>query len=253
MTIGCLSEFLLDPSRLSITLISISLAVVIFLVLKKINFSTRSRIFLVYGHLTFLFFPVILYSTHIGCGMLCMPCHNNLFHLVSYALPTTLIASTLTGFVAIPLIYKFSSKKIMIESEWISNFIRKYSKKMNIKTPMLYAIDDAKPFAFSFRSFISTIFMSIGLMEILNKEEIKAVLLHEMSHIKQKSSILKFSGHILRFFSPLSLLAGFHNESSLEEKKADDFVVKMQGTGKYLLSAKKKLNEYEIIKKKTNL
>lgn len=253
MAIGCLSGFLLDSGRFPIMLISISLAVVMFVLLRKMNFSTKSKVLLVYGHLTFLFFPVVLYSTHIGCGVLCMPCHNNIFHLISYAIPTTLVASTLAGFIAIPVLYSFSSKRIMIKSKWINNFIKRHSKRMNIKKPRLYSMDDAKPFAFSFKSFISAIFVSVGLMEILNKEEIKAVLLHELSHIKQKSSILKLSGQILRFFSPLSLLAGFHNDSSIEEKKADDFVVEIQGTRKYLLSAKEKLNEYERIRKQTNL
>lgn len=251
MSIGCLTDFIVDPVRFAIIISSILLAATIFITLKKFSFSNRTRITLIYGHLISLFFPVVLYSTHMGCGMLCAGCYNSVFHLIGYALPMTLIASTVTGFVAIPLLYTFSSRKIMMESNWVKNFVKGHSKKLNIKTPRLYAIDDAKPLAFSFKSFISAIFMSVGLTDILNKKETESVLLHELSHIKEKSSILKFSDNVMRFFSPLSLLAGFHYESGEEEKKADDFVVKVQGSGKYLLSAKKKLNEYESVKKKS--
>jgi Zn-dependent protease with chaperone function len=251
--IGCLADFVIDPGTFSLILISLSLAVISLYVLKKHSFSIKSRTLLIYGHLTFLFFPFILYGTHVGCGVLCMPCYENVLHLVSYVLPTTLIASTLAGFVALPTLYTVSSKKMMIKNKPISDFVKKNSKKINIKIPRIYAIDNVKPMAFSFRSYISAIFLSVGLMEILNKKETEAVLLHELAHIKQKSSILKLSDHILRFFSPLSLLSGFHHDSSKDEKEADDFVIRVQGTDKYLFAAKGKINEYEKTNEKSSI
>ncbi len=250
---GCLSNFAMSPDIVPFIILSVSLAVITFILLKKYSFSIKSRTLLIYGHLTLLFFPFILYSTHLGCGVLCMPCHQNIFHLISYALPATLIASTLAGFIAIPALYIFSSKKMAIKNKSVIDFVKRYSKKLNIRTPRVYAIDDSKPVAFSFRSFISAIFLSVGLLDIMNEKETKAVLLHELAHIKQKSSILKLSDHLLRFFSPLSLLTRFHHDSNQGEREADDFVVRIQGTDRHLLSAKRKLNDYEETKEKSNL
>jgi Zn-dependent protease with chaperone function len=174
-----------------------------------------------------------------------MPCAENILHVLGYALPTTLLVGTLTGFIAIPVLFRLSSKKSEIDVKWIINFVKKQSKLMNIKVPKMYIADNAKPVAFSFRSLKSAIFMSVSMFEIMNKQEIKAIILHELAHIKQKSSVLKFSNSLLRYVSPLSILARFNMDSGPEEEKADEFVVKTQGTDRYVLSAKRKLAEYE--------
>jgi Zn-dependent protease with chaperone function len=242
---GCFMGYAVDPDKLILISGSVFLAVLTFALLRKFNFSTKIRISLIYGHLSFLFFPLAIYSINMSCGIFCMSCYNNLFHLAIYALPTTLIASTVAGFVVIPTLYTFTNKKMVIKNTWITKFVSIQSKKLNVKMPKLYAINKANPIAFSFRSFKSAIFLSVGLFEILNKKEIKAVLLHELAHLKQRSSALKLSNHFLRFFSPLSVLTRFHHDSNSEETEADNYVVTIQGTDRYLLSAKKKLNEYE--------
>jgi Zn-dependent protease with chaperone function len=249
MTIGCLTEFLIDPGRFLLVLLSVSFAIVLLIVLKKGKFSTKSRVMIIYGHLTSLVFPFVLYATHFSCSVMCMPCSENMLHLLGYALPTTLLLGTLGGFIAIPVLFRLSSKRSAIDVKWIINFVKKQSNKMNIKVPKLYVMDNAKPAAFSFRSLKSAIFMSVGMFEVMNKQEIKAIILHELAHIRQKSSILKFSNSLLRVISPLSILARFNQDSSREEEKADEFVVEAQGTDKHLLSAKRKLDAYESVLK----
>lgn len=242
---GCLMGLGIGPDKAILMFLSVFLAVLALAALKKFNFSTKSRVTLIYAHLSFLFFPFILYSVNLGCGAMCMSCYSNITHMVLYALPTTLLVSTLVGFVVIPVFYTFSNKKREIKTTWIVNFVRRYSEKLNMRIPKLYAVDKAKPMAFSFRSFKSAIFMSVGLLDIMNINETKAVLLHEMAHIKQKSSIMKLSNSFLRVFSPLSILARFNHDSSKEEIMADDFAAKTQRTKRHLLSAKRKINEYE--------
>ena len=83
------------------------------------------------------------------------------------------------------------------------------------------------------------------MTEILSKKELQAVLLHELAHIKEKSSALKVSSTIMNIFSPFSRLAGFGNNITKEEHKADSFVVKTQKTSKYLQAAKSKIGEFE--------
>ena len=104
-------------------------------------------------------------------------------------------------------------------------------------------MDKAKPIACSFKSFRSAIFVSVGMLDILSKKEIQAVLLHELAHIKQRSSVLKFSSFLMNVLSPLSLLARFHHDTSKEEREADKFAIRVQRTSKYINSAKKKISE----------
>ena len=158
-------------------------------------------------------------------------------------MPSAIAIGTLAGFVVIPSFYMFSSRRQSKNKELVS-FVRKYSRLMKIRMPNIYIIDKAKPVAFSFKSFKSAIFISVGMLDILNKKEIQAVLLHELAHIKQKSSIMKFSSSLLRL-SPLSVLARFHHDTGKEEHEADMFAIRTQGTPKYIRSAKSKIRNYK--------
>lgn len=243
MNIGCIIT-LIDIEKVFLSVLSITFATIIVLALKKYNnMSTKTKLFLIYSHLVFLFFPLVLLTTNFACGALCMSCYNKTLNLIIYALPSTLLLSTLAGFIVIPSFYMMSNKKREIKSKDILSFVRSQSKGLGIKTPKLYAIDKAKPIAFSFRSYKSAIFLSIGLLDIMKKKEIEAVILHELSHIKQKASAMKLSSHIMKF-SPMSVLARFHHDSSEEEKTADGYAIKIQGTERYIISAKQKVERF---------
>ena len=88
----------------------------------------------------------------------------------------------------------------------------------------------------------SAIFVSKKLLSILNRKELEAVLLHELAHISSKSSVFKVSAFLMNF-SPLSIFNSFGGDLTLEEKKADEFVIKMQKTNRHLLSAKRKMEK----------
>ncbi len=242
MNIGCIIT-LIDIEKVFLSMLSITFAAVIVLALKKYNMSTKTKIFLIYSHLVFLFFPLVLLTTNFACGALCMSCYNKTVNLIIYALPSTFLLSTLAGFIVIPSFYMMSNKKREIKSKELLGFVRKQSANLGIKTPKLYAVDKAKPVAFSFRSYKSAIFLSIGLLDIMKKKEIEAVILHELSHIKQKASAMKLSSHIMRF-SPLSALARFHHDSGADEYKADRFAVRIQKTNRYIKSAKRKVDRF---------
>lgn len=241
--IGCFAGLVVDVDKLILTSISLSFAIAFLIFIKKFNLSTKVKVGLIYGHLILLFFPLVLLTTDFACGAMCMPCAGDTFAMASYALPSALALGTLAGFVVIPSFYMFSNKRQMKNTEIIS-LVRKYSRRLKIKTPKIYIIDKAKPIAFSFKSFRSAIFVSVGMLDILNKKELHAVILHELAHIKQKSSVLKISSSILNILSPLSLLARFHHDTGKEEIEADKFAIKTQGTSKYINSAKKKIKTY---------
>jgi Zn-dependent protease with chaperone function len=218
-----------------------AMAFAAFLLLRT-NVSNKGKIALIYAHLTFLFFPFVLLATNSACGALCMQCHNNYPMLISYALPGALAASSVAGLFVAPAFYTLSSRR-KLRNRHIRDFVRTHAARLNIKTPALYLVDRAKPMAFSFRSLRSSIFLTVGLLDVLNKKELEAVLLHELAHIKQRSSMMKFSVSVMKVFSPFSLVAKFHDRNR-EEDIADGFAVSIQKTGSYVKSAKRKVGAF---------
>ena len=102
-------------------------------------------------------------------------------------------------------------------------------------TPMAYSITNIKP----------SIFLSVGLCELLNKKEREAVLLHELYHIKNNSSFWKFSMSNMKMFSRLSSLSSIKTSLEREEKDADLFAINVSGTDRFLNSAKQKINNFK--------
>jgi len=245
MRIGCLAEIPLDPPRLLLTLFSFSVALAIFFILKRFNLSTKTKVALIYSHLIALFFPFILFTTNAACGAMCVQsCYSNIYNIIAYSLPTTVAVSSVAGFFIIPAMFVFSSKK-EISNKKLLNFVAKYSKMLRIKPPKIYLLDKAKPVAFSFKSFKSAIFLSVGLLDLLSKKEIESIILHELAHVKNRSSVLKVSNLVFRF-SPLSAIASFSGDTTSEERKADHFAIEIQKTSRYINSSKRKLDKFEL-------
>lgn len=238
MTDACFLAVSADQTKIFLAAASFVFATVSIFFLRK-NFSNKIKISLIYTHLATIFFPFVLFSTNLACGAWCLPCFNEPVSLVFLSLPTTLLFAGIAGFVAIPGFYLFSRKSYPLRQKSLAGFVSFHAKKLQMKAPKLYLLDRAKPVAFSFKTFRSAIFLSVGMLDILTKKEIEAVLLHELYHIKSKSSLFKFSSHLLKF-SPFSILKNFSTELSEEEKKADGFVESMQKTAIHLLSAKRK-------------
>jgi len=245
MPIGCFAGFVIDMNKILLIGSSLLFAVVILLILKGFRLSTKAKIGFIYLHLISLFFPFVLLTTEAGCGLACMPCGNSLASLAVLALPTTLVFSTIASFFVIPGFYMFFNRRAETENGHIIKFTKKHSRRMSMKMPKIYIFDDAKPVAFSFKSFKLMMFLSVGLIDILSKKELEAVILHELGHLKRKASVLTTSVSLVRFFSPLSLVLRFNHDSGKEEVYADRFAVRVQGTDKYLRSAKRKMDEFE--------
>ena len=244
MPIGCFIGIPIDQTRVALTILSFSAAFITFAIMSRFKLSTKLKVSLIYAHLITLFFPFVLLTTNVACGMTCASCYTNIYSLVAYSLPTTLVAGTLAGFVVIPSLFIFTNQKREITGGSLFNFAKKHTRKLDIAIPKMYVVNKAEPIAFSFRSFKSAIFLSVGLFDLLNKKETEAVVLHELAHIHQKSSIIKFSNQIFNTFSPLSIIARFNHDSNEEEKSADKFVVSMQKTGEHIKSAKRKLRNF---------
>ncbi len=239
------SNSLVEIMKILFVVISFSISGVLIFILKRYNTSTKTKIALIYSHIITLFFPFTLLTASTGCGLLCISCYSNILQVFVLALPPTILISTIAGFIVIPAFFISTNRSNEIRSGKIHSFVKSSSKKLGIKQPKTYLIDKQDPIAFSFRKFKSAIFLSVGLFDILRWKEVQSVILHELGHIKQRSSALKLSTFILRIFSPLSILLRFHHNNSLEEKKADKIAINIQGTDRHLKSARRKISEYD--------
>lgn len=241
---ACLIESVADPAKIILSAVSIGVAALLLFVLKEYKLTTKKKIALIYGHLTSLFFPLVIMGTTAVCGFFCLPCGSDMLILTLYALPSTLLVSTIAGFILIPSYYLYSSRGNEIKSGYFKSFIKSSSRKLGIKEPKFYVLNKAEPVAFSFKNLMSGVFVSAGMFDVLRKKELEAVILHELAHIKLQSSIFKMSAFLMKF-SPFSLMKSFTGDFEEEELKADEFVVKKQGTDKYILSAKNKTSEWK--------
>ncbi len=233
----CAVLFFYDPVKMFIAATSIIAAATVFMLLRKNTVQIKWKVFGIYAHLSLLIFPIIFFALTMHCGA---DCNTPLTNMVLYSLPLTMAFATFAGFVAIPVLFLRTGHEIRIG--FISSFVKSQSKRMNIKTPKIYVARTGKSVAFSFRSMFSAIFVSKKLLSILNRKELEAVLLHELAHISSKSSVFKVSAFLMNF-SPLSIFNSFGSDLTLEEKKADEFVIKMQKTNRHLLSAKRKMEK----------
>lgn len=243
MFLGCIGNVLelFGGERLLLAAGSLLLAGAAFYALKAIK-NTKARLAVIYAHLFFAAFPVVLFSSNLACSGMCMPCQNDTLALVGYAVPGAALLAVFAGFIVIPLYYVRTNRKREIASGWMVRFVARYAKTLGMKQPRLYAVDTAEPMAFSFRSVRSAIFVSVGMLDILKKREVEAVLLHELAHLRERSSALKFTGALMRW-SPFSLLMRFHDHGD-EERKADAFVIREQKTSRHLRAAKRRISRF---------
>jgi len=86
------------------------------------------------------------------------------------------------------------------------------------------------------------VFVSVGMFDLFSKKELDAVLLHELYHVKARSSWSKFSAVFVKAFSPIAWFSSSSVEK--EERAADAFAVHLQKTSRHLKSAKQKLNSF---------
>lgn len=106
------------------------------------------------------------------------------------------IGFTLLQFLLAPhIIRAFTNMKELDEHQykWIYGMRDDIVKKAGLKKkPKLYMVHDATPNAFAFGYGRSHAFIALhsGLIEMLNKDEIKSVLAHEIGHVKHNDMVL---------------------------------------------------------------
>lgn len=236
----CAAAFANNPLQLWLALLSLAVAAFSIIAMRMEKTTFRGKVILIYTHLTALFFVPVFFVISMNCGGIC---DMTLIELAAYSLPSALAFSFALGFFGVPYIYiRAIGAKKAPESAAALKFVAKHAEKMNISAPSVFFADSQAPYAFSFSWPKSMIVLSVGLSDILGKKELEAVLLHELHHAQSKASMLKLSAFFMRL-SPFAALKRFNGELDLEEDSADRFAAEMQGTLKYLASAKRKVSE----------
>ena len=98
--------------------------------------------------------------------------------------------------------------------------------KLGIKAPGLYLFEDANKSAFVVSALKKTIFLSTGMIESFNNEEIRIVLMHELLHLKSGFFSAKRFLHSIRagFFGLLPVQ--LEELDTIEEMRLDNELMK---------------------------
>jgi len=143
------------------------------------------------------------------------------------AISTAIIFGTLRYYDRL-LIKRLEAKPAGSILKWTQEFVDK------LTSARVYYFDSAVPKAFAAGR---SIFISIGLLELLDEDELKAVLAHEAWHIKHNSR--------MPFLSQLALMAFSSSSEPQLEDQADRFAAKIVGSAT-LSSARKKVDKVFI-------
>ncbi len=195
---------------------------------------TKTRLFWAQAHLFFLLFPLFWYFFFMTCETIFMQCAG---HRLLYVTGLALLSVSMIAIYSIPRVFVHSIiQKASIANDSLKDFISQHAHDIT-----LYYINSAKPAAFS-ASWKKSIFLSVGLCDLLSKKEREAVLLHELFHIRHRHSSLKITLNAMRWFSPI---VAFSSSTVLdeEERNADSAVFAMQKTMRHLVKAKLKIEQ----------
>ena len=97
----------------------------------------------------------------------------------------------------------------------------------NIDEPSVYLLESSTPRIFSYAGHgWPKIFISVGLLEVLNHEEILAAVGHEISHIKNNDTLIKSASLSMKIAGLFNLI-GFAVDSMLSRDR--EFLADLEG------------------------
>lgn len=218
--IECYIACINDANVMPIILFSIGMAVLMFSIYRRTK-KPLTRIASFVGSQLF----IIATITTVVYAMQC----SQMLSLEIY-LAYVLISSTILIF--LPRVYyrilirRYNAQPITHIMDWPQKFVNNIDTKVKV-----YQYDSAILRAFSSGK---AIFVSLGMLELMDENELKAILAHEMWHIRHNAKT-----PILRQLSMITFTKN-HSEDELE-LLADEFASKIIGR-KALESARAKLN-----------
>lgn len=236
----CSKIFFHNQANVFTISISIILSLISLFLLNRKSLSLMAKQYLIYSHIFFLVFPFAYYLFFNGCNALFSHCDKA--KAVFIIIMLSALVAFLAGILVAPLLFlrKITSRAILNANKNISNFVSDVSNEISIRKPRVFVLNDSKPLAFAYIK--SSIFISTGLMNLLSRKELEAVLLHEINHAKNSSSWFKLSTLFLKV-SPIATFITFIDDINKEEIEADNFAIAYQKTDKYIKNARQKIEE----------
>ena len=234
------------PAYLALTLGSVFLAVLVLSWSRNKRMSIGWKVFLIYVHISLLMVPVAVFAYSSGCAV---PLYNCTGNALLYASPLIFAAvitgAGILGYFFLPRLYRRRHKTLQLKDRRLIAFVHEMAAKHGIRKPQVHVLDEAVPKAYSFSSYKPAIFITVGMLDLLSRKEIEAVMLHEIGHLTNNSSFVKFSSKVLKLVSPVAMFSPPVNTAICrEETAADEFAVNEQGTALYLESARRKTQEF---------
>ncbi|MGC8631915.1 MAG: M48 family metallopeptidase [Thermoprotei archaeon] len=139
------------------------------------------------------------------------------------------------------------NKRSSIETpKWVDKRAKAIAERMGTKAPKVVLIDSGEPSAYA-SLFRNKIVISLGLLESLDKNEISAVLAHEMSHIKHHDPLKRLLSRTLRVITLANPASHFMEPwLSRNEEYAADVEAALITKPEYMISALLKVGGIEI-------
>ncbi len=220
--ITCFLNYVITPDNILIAGISVFIVIGAFLTYKKVkSYSTRiTMLYVIFGTIPFAIIFITL-NTSCLCGEFCV---NNILKLISIGVLGTIVFLGGVYHIFGSRIYLGAiGGKLMRYNDCpdIYESLKDVCARIGIKIPKLAYIDSAEPLAMSISGQTNIIALSVGAMESLEKDELKAVLAHEASHIKSHDPLIKFILNLLG----ISYIYGFMLTKNVEveqEKRANE-------------------------------
>ena len=247
MCTECTLAFFLSPLKSGIVALSFTIAIAALIMLRRLKSAgMKQRLSVLYVHVFAFVFPFLFYAFFRGCQSYFSGCSQAKAIITMLAL--TAFISTIIAAAVAPLVFvkRQARKGMLVNGTYWNKFLARHAEALSIRQPRIFVLNTATPVAFSFSFLSSKIFLSAGLFDILSRKELEAVVLHELAHIKNSTSIMRLSGHVARLLSPFARLANFLGGNAIAEDElaADTFAASVQGTSLHLEAAKRKIISY---------
>ena len=141
----------------------------------------------------------------------------NSIHLIALAL---VLAFFVASYIFTPFIAQIGMRRKMDKK--IEKALAEEAIKLGVKTPELFIFEDSNRSAFVVSALNKTVFISTGLVEHFDGEEIRIVLMHELLHLKSGFFNVKRFFHSIRagFFGLLPVR--LEELDTIEEMRLDN-------------------------------
>ena len=123
----------------------------------------------------------------------------------------------------------------------IDDIVGQMSEKLGIEQPPVAVLEEGNPFIFTSGSTNHTIVLTSGLIELLDREQLKSAIAHELAHIARMSNATKwviFAIRVLMFFNPIVLIV-FRRIVQDDEHICDDITISLTNAPLVLASTLK--------------